>query len=162
MLIGSRKERVKAMHSLEEEEWNLNTLLHLHLGICDHAEDVRYAAIDTLMEIVTRSPEPLAVSPIAMLTRYMFEFTVASGGTPNMFRFLVQLGTPEAAQAVEDALKRVGRNEDFKIFLDILIEAGMSDIIEKMEKENLSKTKTKLLNNALQAIRHDDDGSEQS
>jgi hypothetical protein len=112
------------MISLNEEEWNLNTLLYLHLGILDHAEDVRMAAIDALMEIAKRSPESFTVSPISILIRYMFDFTVASGYTPYMFRSLVQLGTPEAVQAAERALGRVERNEDFRKFLDILIQEG--------------------------------------
>ena len=55
MLRGSREERIETMLSLNEEEWNLNTLLYLHLGILDHAEDVRMAAMDALMEIAKRS-----------------------------------------------------------------------------------------------------------
>ena len=63
LLRGSRKERVETMLSLSEDEWDLNTLLNLFLGILDHAEDVRIAAMDALMEIAARSPEPFTVSP---------------------------------------------------------------------------------------------------
>lgn len=155
LLIGSRKERVETMLSLTAEEWNLNTLLNLFIGILDHAEDVRIAAMDALMEIAARSPEPFTVSPISMLTRYMFDFTVASGYTPYMFRSLVQFGTPEAMQAAESALKRVARNDDFRKFLDILIEEGRSEVLRNMAEENLSKQKTRLLRDALDAIEHD-------
>ncbi|MFC1719272.1 hypothetical protein ACFL6S_36825 [Candidatus Poribacteria bacterium] len=161
LLRGSRKERVETMLSLTAEEWDLNTLLNLYLGILDHAEDVRMAAMDALMEIATRSPEPFTVSPISMLIRYMFDFTVASGYTPYMFRSLVQLGTPEAIQAAEIALRHVERNEDFGKFLDILIEEGKSEVLRNIDGENLSKQKTRLLRDALDGIEHDD-GSELS
>jgi hypothetical protein len=152
LLRGSREERVETMLSLNEEEWNLNTLLYLHLGILDHAEDVRMAAMDALMEIAKRSPEPFTVSPISMLIRYMFDFTVASGYTPYTFRSLVQLGTPEAVQAAERALRHVERNEDFRKFLDILIEEGGSDVLKNMKGENISKQKAKMLRDVLDAI----------
>ncbi len=162
LLRGSRKERVETMLSLNEEEWDLNTLLNLYLGILDHAEDVRIAAMDALMEIAARSPEPFTVSPISMLTPYMFDFTVASGYVPYLFRYLVQLGTPEAVQTAESALKRVARNEDFRKFLDILIEEGKSDVLRNMAEENLSKQKTRLLRDALNTIEHDSSSNELS
>ena len=155
LLRGSRKERVETMLSLTAEGWDLNTLLNLFLGILDHAEDVRIAAMDALMEIAARSPEPFTVSPISMLIRYIFDFTVSSGYTPYMFQFLVQLGTPEAVQAAESALRHVARNEDFRKFVDILIEEGKSDVLRNIEIENLSKAKAKLLSDALDAIEHD-------
>lgn len=155
MLRGSREERVETMLSLQGEEWSLNTLLYLYLGILDHAEDVRMAAMDALMEIAKRSPEPFTVSPISMLIRYMFDFTVASGYTPYMFRSLVQLGTPEAVQASESALRHVERNDDFRKFLDILIEEGKTDMLKNMKEENLSKQKAKILRDALHAIEND-------
>ena len=162
MLRGSRKERVETMLSLTAEGWDLNTLLNLFLGILDHAEDVRIAAMDALMEIAARSPEPFTVSPISMLTLYMFDFTVASGYVPYLFRSLVQLGTPEAVQAAESALRRVARNEDFRKFLDILIEEGKSDVLRNMAEENLSKQKTRLLRDALDTIEHDSSSNELS
>jgi tRNA A37 methylthiotransferase MiaB len=85
----------------------------------------------------------------------MFDFTVASGYTPYMFRSLVQLGTPEAVQAVESALRHVERNEDFRKFLDILIEEGKTDVLRNMKGEKLSKQKAKMLRDALDAIEHD-------
>ena len=156
MLRGSRRERIEALLSLGEEEWDLNMLLNLYLGVLDHSEEVRMAAMNALMEIAARSPEPFTVSPFSILTRYMFDFTVASGYVPYMFRSLVQLGTPEAAQAAESALKRVARNEDFRKFLDILVEEGKLDMLRNMEGENLSKQKAKILRDALHAIEHDD------
>jgi len=143
------------MLSLKEEEWDLNTLLYLHLGIPDHAEEVRMAAMDALMEIAMRSPRPFTVSPISMLIRYIFDFTVSSGYTPYMFQFLVQLGTPEAVQAAESTLRHIERNDDFRKFVDILIEEGKSDVLRNIEVENLSKAKAKLLSDALGTIEHD-------
>jgi len=42
LLRGSREERSRAVLSLRDAEWNLATLLDLHCGLLDHAEDVRY------------------------------------------------------------------------------------------------------------------------
>ena len=120
------------------------------------------AAMDALMGIAMRSPGPFTVSPISMLTRYIFDFTVSSGYTPYLFRSLVQLGTPEAVKAAESALRHVARNDDFRKFLDILIEEGKSDVLRNMERKNLSKAKARLLSDALDAIEHDGSSSELS
>jgi hypothetical protein len=53
LLRGSREERIETMISLQGEEWDPNTLLYLHLGMLDHAEDVRMATMDALMEIIS-------------------------------------------------------------------------------------------------------------
>ena len=69
-----------------------------------------------------------------------------------MFRSLVQLGTPEAVQAAESALRYVERNDDFRKFLDIMIEEDKSEVLRNMAGENLSKQKAKILRDALDAI----------
>ena len=47
-----------------------------------------------------------------------------------------------------------------KPFLDILIEEGKSEVLRNMEGENLSKQKTRLLSDALDAIEHDSSSNE--
>jgi len=149
MLRGSREERVEEMLSLKEAEWNLGTLLYLHLGLLDHSEDVRLAALDALMGIAERSPEPFTVSPIPILADYIFSVTVSSGYTPHIFEFLVRLGTPEAVQTVEKLIREPCRNDDFRYFVDVLIREGELGLLGRLEKEKLSKTKAKLLRDAL-------------
>lgn len=68
----------------------------------------------------------------------------------------------EAVQAAENALRHVARNEDFRKFLDILIEEGKSDVLRNMAEENLSKQKTRILRDALDAIEHDSSSNELS
>ena len=162
LLRGPRKQRIELMLSLSDEEWNLDTLLGLYLGILDHSESVRIASMDALMEIARKSPEPFTVSPLSMLLLHFFDFTAASGYVSYMFQSLVQFGTPEAIQAAEWALRRVARNEDFKKFLDILVEEGKSEMLRNLAGENLSKQKTKLLRDALDAIEHDSSSNELS
>ncbi len=64
LLRGSREERVAAMLSLAEAEWNLGAFLDLHCGLLDHAEDVRAAAMEALQKIATQRPEPIALTSV--------------------------------------------------------------------------------------------------
>ena len=98
LLRGSRKDRIAQMLSLREAEWNLYTLLDLHLGLLDHAEEVRLAAVESL-PAAAKIPEPITLTPADFLARYMFSFTSASGAAPQIFEFLVELGTPEAIRS---------------------------------------------------------------
>ena len=51
LMRGSREQRIAEMRSLGDADWNPGTLLHLHIGLLDHAEDVRSAALDAVLEI---------------------------------------------------------------------------------------------------------------
>ena len=152
LLRGPREEREKQMLSLRTAEWDVDTLLALQLGFLDHAEDVRLAALDALMEIAGRNPASVPVSPLDLLICHLSAFTVASGATHQIFRFLVQLDTPESEQAVRAALRRSidGRVEDFTKFLSTLIQAGKLEHLQWLESQNLPKRKQAALHKALE------------
>jgi hypothetical protein len=94
LLRGSREGRIDQTLALAESPWSVDTLLGLHVALLDHAEEVRAAAMSTLMEIAGKNPTPVSVSPLDVLGPYMFSFTVASGVVPQVFRLLVKIGTP--------------------------------------------------------------------
>ncbi|KPL07043.1 hypothetical protein AMJ85_09745 [candidate division BRC1 bacterium SM23_51] len=154
MMRGSREERIEGMKSLKEAEWNLYTLLDLHIGLLDHAQDVRLTALDALMAIAEKLPQPITLSPISLLADYIFSVTVSSGYTALIFQFLVQLGTPEADQAVEKIMAgaRTMRVNDFRDFVDILITERRSNLLKGVEKTRLSRTKAEILRRALDRI----------
>jgi hypothetical protein len=77
LLRGSRDEREGEMKILNE--WNLDTLLDVHIGWLDHAQDVKYSALDALMRIAKKQPEPVAVSPVGLLSKWMFQTSKSSG-----------------------------------------------------------------------------------
>ncbi len=54
-----------------------------------------------------------------------------------------------ANEAIERALLRDVRNEDFEKFIDIIVEAKKLEFLKILEDKKLSKTKTKILKNAL-------------
>ena len=88
------------MTALGNEAWDLETLLGLHLGLLDHAEDVRIAAMKSLQHIAKKRPTPIAISPIALLAYFMHSFTVASGMSLVTFQCLVELNTAESGEIV--------------------------------------------------------------
>lgn len=57
LLRGPRHERSKLMTALGKEAWGLETLLGLHLGLLDHAEDVRIAAMEALQHIAQKKAD---------------------------------------------------------------------------------------------------------
>ncbi|UCD56895.1 MAG: hypothetical protein JSV16_13895 [Candidatus Hydrogenedentota bacterium] len=148
---GSRNYREEQMLSLKEAEWNLDTLLDLHYGFLDRSESVRLCALEALLEIAGRPAKPITVSPISLLETVIYTFTVSSGATPLIFRFLVQLDTPEADQAVIELLKGSvrGRNEDFKIFVNAVVEAGKSELLQDLKRQELSQTKARIMRQIL-------------
>ncbi len=150
LLRGSREERIAQILSLRRAEWSLGTVLDLHCGLLDHAEDVRRAAIEALKGIARKLPEPIALTPLGLLAPYIFSFTVASGEVSRNFEFLVELNTPESLQLAESALERVGRNEDFKAFVEIVVRANKLELLQALQKAELSKTKAKILRDALE------------
>jgi hypothetical protein len=149
LLRGSRKDRIAQMLSLREAEWNLYTLLDLHLGLLDHAEEVRLAATESLQAIAAKIPEPITLTPADFLARHMFSFTAASGAARQIFEFLVELGTPEAIQLAKEALEHVSRNEDFKAFLETLAHYGRLDLLRQLPQDKLGKVKRDLVRRSL-------------
>lgn len=89
---GAESSRVLAQRRGVE----FGNLLDLHCGLLDHAEDVRVSAIDALQEIAKRTPNPIEITPVMLLSDFLFSFTATSRVAADTFQFLVQLDTPEA------------------------------------------------------------------
>jgi hypothetical protein len=149
LLRGSRDERIAEMLSLKRAAWSLGTLLDMHIGLLDHAEEVRLAAVEALEAMVRRSPEPLTLTPTTFLAHHMFSFTAASGAAQQIFEFLVELRTPEGVQLAMEALERVSRNEDFKAFVEILARHHRLDLLRQFPQDRLGRTKQGILRSAL-------------
>ena len=149
LLRGAREDRTEAISSLGRAKWSLEVLLDLHCGLLDHAEEVRVAAMEALQEISKQEPDPVALTPVKLMSYFLFSFTVSSGIAVKCFKFLVELDTPDAQEAVGQALARVHRNEDFKEFVGILRQANKLEMLRELDPPNLSQTKAAILRSAL-------------
>ena len=80
----------------------------------------------------------------------MFSFAASTMAAQRIFRFLVEnTDMPGANEAIERALLRDVRNEDFEKFIDIIVEARKLGFLKALEDKKLSKIKAKILKNAL-------------
>jgi hypothetical protein len=158
LLRGAREDRVAAINSLGSEKWNLEVFLDLHCGLLDHAEDVRVAAIEALQEISKQQPPPVVLTPIKLLSYFLFSFTVSSGVAVQCFEFLVKLDTPESRESVEQVLFSVQRNEDFREFVGILQRANKLELLHRLERAKLSQAKASILRSALTTGTRDGSG----
>lgn len=151
-MTHQKEEKIEETHSMESSEWDLDTFLYLHSRLLARSEAVRLTALDALMDIAEKELKPLMVTPMTLLAYGMFDVTVASGYRPHIFRFLAEVGTSEADRIMEDILTRNIRNEDFREFLDILIEKGRVDLIRDLEGKKLSKPKTEILQSSVDRL----------
>jgi hypothetical protein len=149
LLRGSRGQRSNAMLAVGKAEWDLGRFLDLHCGLLDHAQDVRMAAMRALYKIAKQNPEPISLTPVQLLSWFMFSFTASSGIALDTFEFLVELDTPEARQAIDKILLRTQRNEDFKDFVAVLLRANKLDVLRRLETAKLPKTKAGVVHSAL-------------
>ena len=149
LLRGSRDERIADMLALETAEWSLDAVLDLHRGLLDHTEEVRLAAIEALKAIAQRSPEQLTLTPAIFLAHHMFSFTAASGSAVTIFRFLVELDTPESIRLAMEALEHPSRNDDFKAFVETVVRAKKLDLLRQFPQDRLSQAKRNVLRGAL-------------
>jgi len=153
LMRGSREQRIAEMRSLGDVDWNPDALLYLHIGLLDHSENVRSAALEALLEISRRRPKPFEISPVTLLSYCLFGWTVSSGNTPRIFRFLAQLGTPEADEAIEGVMEGPVehlRNEDFEEFMCALAENGKIETVKRLASRKISSTKNKILRGFLE------------
>ena len=138
------------LRGLARAPWNFVTLLNLHFGFLDNSYRVREAALDALIAIAGRRPEPISVSPVALLRNVMFDFTAASGATPHVFRLLLEIDDAESRAAVKDILDHgYGSNDDFYNFVSAIADLDKRDLLEYLKAKKLSKQKTRILNRVL-------------
>ena len=150
LLRGSREERMQEVFELHESDWDFYTLLGIIQGFLDHAEDVRMAAMDTLLEIAIQKKAPMNLAPLSVIEYFMFSFTATSMATQRIFRFMIEnTDIPGANEAIERALLSDVRNEDFEKFIEIILEAKKFEFLKACEHRKLSKRKTQILKNAL-------------
>jgi len=150
LMRGSREQRMQEVFGLHESDWDFHTLLGIIQGFLDHAEDVRLAAMDTLLEIARQKKAPVNLSPLSIIEYFMFSFTASSMATQKIFRFLIEnTDIPGANEAIEIVLHRDIRNEDFEKFVDIILEAKKFEFLKIFQNRKLSKRKTQILKNAL-------------
>lgn len=153
LMRGSRNERMQEVFSLQESDWDFDTLLGIIQGILDHAENVRLAAMEALLEIAKQHKAPMNLTPVSVIEYFMFSFTVSSNATQRIFKFLVEnTDIPGAKEAIERALLGSVRNEDFEKFIDIIIEAKKLEFLKILEGKQLSKTKAKIFKHALKSL----------
>ena len=145
-----RTERAEQTLALKSRDWNLDTFMTLHLGLLDHAWQVRHAALEALIEIAVRRPEPVSVSPVALLRNVMFSFTASSGATPHVFRLLLELDDDESRAAVKDILDHgYGSNDDFDSFVNAIADLDRRDLLDYLKTTKFSKQRTRILNRVL-------------
>jgi hypothetical protein len=140
------------MTALGDAPWDLETFLAIHLGLLDHSEDVRGAAIEALQCMAQRKPEALAVTPVALLAHFMHAFTVASGIGLATLRCLVELDTAESLEVVKAVLESGrGSNSQFEAWVEILGDANKVNILRNVELARLSKARRNIINRVLAA-----------
>ena len=150
LMRGSREERVQTVYDLQEQDWEFDTLLGIIQGFLDHAEDVRLAAIEALLAIAVKKKAPMSLTPVSVIEYFMFSFNASSKAAQRIFKVLVEnKGITGAKEAIERILLYEIRNEDFERFIDIIIEAKEFEFFKTFKGKERSKTKKKILNNAL-------------
>lgn len=150
LMRGSRENRIQEVFGLQESDWDFDALLGIIQGILDHAENVRLAAMETLLEIAGQKKAPMSLTPLQLLSTLCSAFSASTTAIQRIFKFLVEnTDISGANEAIERALLRDVRNEDFEKFIDIIVEAKKLEFLKILEDKKLSKTKTKILKNAL-------------
>jgi hypothetical protein len=150
LMRGSRKERIQTVYDLQEHDWDFDTLLGIIQGFLDHADDVRLASMEALLEIAKQNKAPMSLTPVSVIEYFMFSFSASTKAAQRIFTFLAEnKRIPGAKEAIERALLCEIRNEDFEKFIDIIIKAREFEFLKTFEGKELSKTKKRILNNAL-------------
>lgn len=77
-------------------------MLGIIQGILDHTENVRLAAIETLLEIAGQKKAPMSLTPLSVIEYFMFSFSASKMAAQRIFKFLVEntdiSGTNEAIE----------------------------------------------------------------
>ncbi len=138
LMRGSREERIQEVFSLHESDWYFHTLLGIIQGFLDHAENVRLAAMGTLLEIAKQKKAPMSLTPVSVIEYFMFSFSASTKAAQRIFRFLVEnTDISEANEAIERVLLSDVRNEDFEKFIEIIVEAKKLEFFNVLEVETI-------------------------
>ena len=143
---------VRAFASLRGRDFStdLQTLLELHLGLLDHAQDVRVAAMEALRSIARKKPDAIAVTAVELLAYFMHSFTVASGVNLATFQCLVELNTAESLEVVKATIESGrGSNDQFARWVNILQDANGLEILRKVDLAKLSRTRRSMISRVL-------------
>lgn len=139
------KERIREYESLKDAEWDLDTLLRVHIGLNDRSSEIPYAAMDTLLELARRYPDEHGFSPVSMVAYFIFMFPVQTGYRLRIFREMCEIGSDAADSEVLGLMDNSIRNEDFREFLEILIELRKTDVLRDLMTKSYSRNKTRIL-----------------
>ncbi len=151
LLRGSRDQRISKIRAVEEAPWTLETILGLHCGLLDHAHDVSEAAMDTLIGIALKRPDPVAVTPVALLAYFVNVFTVASGIDARVVRCFAELHTAEADAALSELLESgTGNHQQFENWMTILTATNRMDILRRVHSDRLSANRRKMLKHVVE------------
>jgi len=143
---NQRKQREDWVRELGEKEWTLHTMLEAHDGLIDRRDRVRSAALGALMDLAEKDPDPVEVTPLALLRSYVGYFTAASGAAQVFYRFLLELGTDEADRILREILHNTDpmRNRDFEQLGRYLVESDADKYLQVLEDADLSTKKGKI------------------
>lgn len=141
-----RKRREDWVRELADGQWNMHALLEAHDALLDRRRSVRAAAFGALLSLAEEEPEPVEVTPLALLWRYIGAFTVASGAAQEFHRFLVDSDTKEADRILREILHDTDpmRNEDFERLVEYLAENQEDEYLQILEACDLSNKKGKI------------------
>ena len=141
-----RKTREDWVRELADGEWNMHALLEAHDALLDRRGTVRAAAFGALISLAQEEPEPVEVTPLALLRRYIGDFTVASGAAQQFYRFLVDSDTKEADRILRSILQNTDpmRNQDFERLVEYLVENQEDEYMQILEACDLSNAKGKI------------------
>ena len=150
LLRGPRAERTEWITALADAPWDLERLLELNLGLLDHAQDVRVAAMEALRSIARKKPDAIAVTAVELLAYFMHSFTVASGVNLATFQCLVELNTAESLEVVKATIESGrGSNDQFARWVNILQDANGLEILRTVDLAKLSRTRRSMISRVL-------------
>ena len=141
-----RKRREDWVRDLADQEWDMQTLLEAHSGLVDRRYKVRWAAFLSLLSLAKKEPEPVEVTPLALLRRYIGSVASIPGAAQSLYRHLVDTDTKAADRLLRDVLQNTDpmRNQDFARLVEYLMENRENEYLQLLEAADLSNKKGKI------------------
>lgn len=157
MSSGSGQREEDKRRALKDADWNLDTFMELHYLFLQRSSKKQMHALDALLHIADRNPEPMTVSALDLLKDIISPLPYGSPGADLLFLSLAERNTLAADEAMKQILRDSAgaRNEAFGKFLEIAIGKGKSELLDVLDGLPLSQTKSKLLRQALEKIEGD-------